>query len=188
MKGLLIFAFGVAVGATFTWQYAKQRFEEKPEPVDISEESEVKEEKPEPPKDTEPSVAEYAKVLSKQGYTDYTTSAKEEKKEVDDTNRKESVPHVIPPEEFGMMDDYDTMSLTLYSDRVLVDENDEKLEDVDGAVGIDSLDHFGEYEDEAVYVRNDRLKVDYEILLDQRTYSEILEEKPYLKELNEEDL
>ena len=48
-------------------------------------------------------------------------------------------------------------------------------------IGKDSLTHFGEYEDDSVFVRNDRLKADYEILMDQRTYAEVLQEKPYLK-------
>ena len=39
------------------------------------------------------------------------------------------------------------------------------IEDIDRVVGKDSLTHFGEYEDDSVYVRNDRLKCEYEILL-----------------------
>ena len=41
----------------------------------------------------------------------------------------------------------------------------------DDVVGMESLTHFGEYEDDSVFVRNDRLKCDYEILMDERTYS-----------------
>ena len=50
---------------------------------------------------------------------------------------------------------------------------DELVEDVDNTVGYDSLERFGEYEDDVVYVRNDRLKSDFEILLSLKKYSEI---------------
>ena len=72
---------------------------------------------------------------------------------------------------------------TRYADGVLADENDEVIEDVEDAVGIDSLNHFGEYEDDSVFVRNDARKCDYEILLDQRAYSEVVEDMPHQMEV-----
>ena len=45
---------------------------------------------------------------------------------------------------------------------------------MDEIVGEESLNHFGEYEDDSVFVRSDRLKCDYEILLDQRNYSDVV--------------
>lgn len=81
-------------------------------------------------------------------------------------------PYVIAPEEFGDNEDYDTESLTLYSDGVLTDDFDNVIEDVDGLIGRDSLTHFGEYEDDSVFVRNDTLRTDYEILQDERTYED----------------
>lgn len=50
-------------------------------------------------------------------------------------------------------------------------------------LGGDSLEHFGEYEDDSVYVRNDAKKCDYEILLDQRNYQEIFETQPHRTEM-----
>lgn len=80
-------------------------------------------------------------------------------------------PYVISPEEFGGADGYDTISLTYYSGNgVLVDDNDEQVDDVEELVGESSLTHFGEYEDDSVYVRNDVRKCDYEILLDVSSY------------------
>ena len=81
-------------------------------------------------------------------------------------------PYVISPDEFG--EDYETETLTFYSDGVLVYYiSDELVEDVDATIGSDSLSHFGEYEDDAVYVRNDSLKKDFEILRDSMKYSEV---------------
>ena len=48
------------------------------------------------------------------------------------------------------------------------------VDDPEKIVGFESLGHFGEYDDDAVYVRNDRLKCDYEILRDPRRYEEAL--------------
>ena len=84
-------------------------------------------------------------------------------------------PYVISPDEFGEMEDedYDKVSFTYYADGVLADEYDEIVENIDEIIGEESLTHFGEYEDDSVFVRNDKLKCDYEILLDQRNYSDI---------------
>ena len=88
-------------------------------------------------------------------------------------------PYVISPEEFGEFEEYEKISLTYYADKVLADENDEEVDDVDEIVGEESLNHFGEYEDDSVFVRNDRLKCDYEILLDQRNYSDVAKTMPH---------
>lgn len=78
-------------------------------------------------------------------------------------------PYVIKPEEFGN-GDYETVSFTYYSDGVLTDDFDNPIEDIDYYVGEESLDHFGEYEDDSVFVRNDNLKTDFEILLVEESY------------------
>lgn len=87
----------------------------------------------------------------------------------------ETNPYIIRPEEFGEDNDYETVSLTYYDDGVLTDEYDEILEDedVEEQVGKESLKHFGEYEDDSVFVRNDALQTDYEILLDHRKYYDV---------------
>ena len=86
---------------------------------------------------------------------------------------------MISPEEFGEFEEYEKISLTYYADQVLTDENDEEVDNVEECVGVESLNHFGDYEDDSVFVRNDRLKCDYEILLDQRNYTSIHEKIPH---------
>ena len=51
------------------------------------------------------------------------------------------------------------------------------MDDVEYVVGSDALNSFGEYEGRFVFVRNDRLKCDYEILLEQRKYSDVVNKK-----------
>lgn len=124
----------------------------------------------------EPSITEYAARLQKEGYVNYSNMTEEEQKDV--VNR----PYVIPPSEFGEFDDYEKISLTYTADGVLLDDMNEIVDDVDESVGEDSLEHFGEYEDDSVYVRNDTKKCDYEILIDQRNYQEIFDIHPHRME------
>ena len=89
---------------------------------------------------------------------------------------------MISPDEYGDQEGYDEISLTYYSDGTVADDSDRAMADaeIEETIGKDSLTHFGEYEDDSVFVRNDRLKADYEILMDQRTYADVLREKPWL--------
>ena len=89
-------------------------------------------------------------------------------------------PYVISPEEFGEYDDYEKITFTYYSDGVLADDCDQMISDYDDIVGNDFYEHFGEYEQDSVYVRNDARKTDYEILLSLSSYKELLGDKPYL--------
>lgn len=90
------------------------------------------------------SVAQAIDICKKEGYD----------MNVDEFGRDMSKPYVIRPEEFGQFDDYKQVSLSYYEkDKVLTDELDNPIEDVDMTVGLDSLTHFGQYEDDSVYVR-----------------------------------
>lgn len=115
-----------------------------------------------------PDLVQYAAMVQKYGGT-----VGEEK----EAPVKEKFPYVIPPEEFGEFEDYERISLTYYADGVLADDINEVVDDVEDIVG-DALDHFGDYEDDSVFVRCDERKCDYEILMDQRTFSEVAENNP----------
>lgn len=115
-----------------------------------------------------PDLVQYAAMVQK-----YGGNIGEEK----EAHMKDKYPYVISPEEFGEFDDYEKISLTYYADGVLADDNNEVVDDVEDIVG-DALDHFGEYEDDSVFVRCDERKCDYEILLDQRTFSEVSDSNP----------
>lgn len=124
-----------------------------------------------PEKPSEKERRDYAKRVSNLGY------AKEAKP------KPAFGPRVISPDDFGEMEEYDEISLTCYADGTLADDNDRAMgeDEIEETVGRDSLTRFGEYEEDSVFVRNDRLKADYEILRDTRTYAEVLKDKPYLK-------
>lgn len=109
-------------------------------------------------------------IISERYGTPNKPELKEKKKE--DETMAEERPYVIDPSEYGDLD-YKQVSLNYYDDGVLTYENDDVIDDIDSLVGKDSLSHFGEYEADAVYVRNDRLKIDFEILADTRRYEDI---------------
>lgn len=179
MNKTIVFAFifGAAIGSAITWKLVKTKYERiAQEEIDSVKETfsqrkntekiseEPQDEAPKTPDLSEkPSLTEYAKILRDEGYT------VDEKGGVDMKNR----PYIITPDEFGELDGYDAESLTYYADGVLTDDWDKPIEDVDDLVGEDSLTHFGEYEEDSVFVRNDRYSTDYEILRDNRTFSEI---------------
>lgn len=81
-------------------------------------------------------------------------------------------PYVIDPDEFASLDNWKTVSLTYYADDVLEDEKYRIINNRDELIGPKALTTFGEYEEDSVFVRNERLKTDYEILKDYRTYDE----------------
>ena len=81
-------------------------------------------------------------------------------------------PYVIAPYDFGELDGYSQFELTYYSDDVLEDEDYNIVTDRDELIGADSLLTFGEYEEDAVFVRNERLRADFQILKDYRTYKQ----------------
>jgi hypothetical protein len=128
------------------------------------------------PVDELPDKKEYEALLHRESYIlpeDIENKEKEEERTPVDR------PYVISPEEFGELEGYETISLTYYADMQLADESDELVDDVDEIVGEDSLTQFGVYEDDSVFVRNDAKKCDYEILLDQRNYFDVIKTNPY---------
>lgn len=187
LSGFVTFLAGAMIGSFVTWQYVKNKYEQlaQAEIDSVKETFSAMREKGFEKKAVLPSQEEikkkvverksYRDLIQQEGYTNYSKST-DERKEEPMGNEK---PYVIAPEEFGEFEEYERISLTYYADQILADENDEMIEDVDETVGVESLTHFGEYEDDSVFVRNDRLKCDYEILLDQRTYAEILEHSPH---------
>lgn len=190
----LSFIIGAASGSVGTWYCVKKKYEKlAQEEIDSvkavfskrekrnKDEVVTKKEGMTVEKNEKPSIKECVEILQKQGYINYSDMDQDEaegKKEI-----KSVRPYVISPEQFGDNEDYDQISFTYYADRILADENDEIIEDVETTVGFESLSHFGEYEDDSVFVRNDERKCDYEILLDQRMYSDVIVRMPHQMEV-----
>ena len=119
--------------------------------------------------------------LSDEEKPDYTvySQAKEKHNVFDDAmpaepEVKKDEPYVIEPTEFGEFSEYEQIELTYYKDGVICENDTDMIDPYDIFGDLDVGDHFGEYENDRVFVRDDRRQVDYEILRDERTFMEVL--------------
>lgn len=173
-SNVFIFLAGAVVGATASWLFMKTKYEkiireDREEINSFKEEYSSFKHNNFEPKKFEPKKFETEDLSLKEHYERLTMNyTSDEEKEVKNMTK----PYVISPDEFGE-NDYETHSFTYYADGVLTDDFDEVIEDIEHTVGTDSLTRFGEFEDDSVFVRDDEMKCDYEILLDERKYSEI---------------
>ena len=199
LKCVIAFALGAAVGVAASWKVletkyrkiadeeiasVKEVFSVKPVEEDTEEQdeedTEEESEEPEIVEPPKPKMTEYAAILANNGYItpkhQYATYGQIREKEGDSYYE---APYTIPPGELGECD-YEVITLTYFEgDGVLADEMDEPVDDIPTTVGADFSEHFGEYEDDTVCIRNDARKVDFEIMLDVRTYSEMMYLRKY---------
>ena len=188
LSNVLLFTAGVAVGSLVTWRYFKSKYEvveddidEESDNLDKDDQEELESIETKSDYSKKPPLKEYAKMVESNGYVPKTHMEEVEEEiangELDDKDVYE--PFIIRPEEYGELHAYETLSLNYYADGVLTDELDNPIEDVESLVPADFADHFGEYDDNAVFVRNDNLECDYEILRDLRKFTDVVGEYPY---------
>ena len=135
-----------------------------------------------------PDLIRYAAALRQTNYTSYADEKpkeeKEELKTADLTNHYPDI-FVIRQEDFGQYEDdgYENISLTFFDgDKILVDDTNRKLTDDDISVTI-GLDEWRDIQtnpmafrgEDAIYMRNNTLRCDYEILLDWRRYADVVD-------------
>ena len=187
---VLMFAAGAAIGSVVTWKVVKARYERI-----VQEELESIRETfivvgPDADQDqAEESDEEGQQECAGQINWEELEDLDEEDDEDDDkvqyanivknyTNEKGGAimtskePYVISPYDFGELDDYHQIELTYYADGILEDEEYHIVTNAEELIGPKALFTFGEYEDDSVFVRNERLMTDFQILKDYRTYSE----------------
>ena len=194
MKNLLCFVAGAAIGSVVTWKLIEKKYKDL---ADEEIESVIETFKNRKPRITKDEVKETVeKVINKfkepkETVEDivtaegYSIEDEEETEEDDESNYTVDVdpgvevivPYVITPGQFGEYNEYGTKTLTYYADNVLTDEIDNPItsDEMETMIGPDALDHFGEYEDDSVYIRDEMNEMDYEILKSEKTFSEIPE-------------
>lgn len=186
MKNVLIFIAGAAVGSAATWYIVKEKYRRiaEEEIEEIANHYKNKENVEEKKEDELKVVEHYLETDELDGvkkeYTKMIGDLGYDKSSLDDIytvkveNGETTVePFVISPDEFGDMPGYDVkQGWTYYADGFITDENDELVTDPENIIG-DAISHIGEYADDAVFVRNDNEKCDYEILKHDKTYDEI---------------
>ena len=161
---LLGLALGFVAGASVAYLYLKNQM-----PEEVTEFVPVKnerwEEATEDGKDEEKEedLKKANAIIAKNSYSQYYDEKVETKRdELEQASR--SKPYIISPGEVGDIPGYDKFTLKYYRDGVLLDDANEPLDDATSIVGDRFMTHFGEYEEDTVYVRNDRTQADYEIL------------------------
>lgn len=192
IKCTVAFILGAVAGAAVSWKVLEEKYKQiAQEEIDSvkevfsqrqSEWEQMKfediENEPEPKQPVvpaKPDIRELASKIQEEGYVRYSSNEKPEQNIEENVER----PYVIAPDEFGEIFEYETISLTYYADGILADDMDELVDDVEDVVGLDFHEHFGEYEDDSVFIRNDVYKADYEILLDPRNYADIVNLDPH---------
>ena len=196
LLNILVFTVGAAVGSAVTWKLVKNKYEQiaNEEIASVKEEyadllgrmkTKLQEDRNcENSTDAENDIytddydqAEYDELASIYRSSDEDEEDSEEggKWDLDeDEVPYMNAPYVITPDDFSSSPPgYNAQPLNYVADGVLADDWGVVL-DLDETIGEDSVEHFGEYVDDVVYVRDERLEIDYEVTRDPRTYKESL--------------
>ena len=187
LSSVIIFCGGVFIGGFLTWDFFKTKYEKiaDEEIASVKETFEHREARPDKNYKVEealkgndeyinvsPGVAErIIKIIDSNGYRNYSNTAIETDKKGGTADMELKQPYVITPEQYEDNVDYTKVSLTWYNDEVLEDDWGNVL-DPDDVIGSDALKTFGQYEKDSVFVRDDDEQIDYEVLLDTRSYKE----------------
>ena len=187
LSSVIIFCGGVFIGGFLTWDFFKTKYEKiaDEEIASVKETFEHRESRPDKNYEVEealkgndeyvnvsPGVAErIIQIIDSNGYRNYSNAKIEIDKKGGAADMELKQPYVITPEQYEDNVDYTKVSLTWYNDEVLEDDWGNVL-DPDDVIGRDALKTFGQYEKDSVFVRDDDEQIDYEVLLDTRSYKE----------------
>lgn len=171
IKTTVAFIFGAAVGAGVAWKIVTTKYESiMQEEIDSVKEAFARK------YEKEAEVIEDDPAIVKEELEEIASIYKTESTNIKKEGGSESMNNkikIVDPDEFGEDEDYDVISLTCFEDGVVTDDQLDIIEDVDDLLGCNPLEHFGEYEDDSVFVKNDKLRCYYEVLRDYREYSDL---------------
>jgi hypothetical protein len=197
MTNVIMFVAGAAIGSLATWKVMQMRYEKRiQEEVDSVKETFARWNN----RDSGEEIAEVCEETEEYSCDSDGTEQDEQDKMMDmyeyeaniqrlkyvsASNAKEEgggepaerAPYVISPDMFGE-NGYECTWLTYYADGVVEDDHWIVVENVDDVIGDDFMNHFDEYAENTVFIRNESLKTDYEITKDRRTYAESQEDAP----------
>ena len=182
---IVAFIFGAAAGSVITWFVTKKHYEKiAQEEIDSVKEvfskrhdkieSEPESEQPEE-SDADISEDEPEEDWDQETELEYLQIASQYDDDLTIEERSKAKPVIISPDEFGEDHSYDQIELVYYADGILADERD-IISNIADIVGEDFESHFGEYEDDSVYIRNDRLRSEYAIIKDERSFYDVFKE------------
>ena len=183
MKSLLMLVGGIVIGGSVSWMYHKNKYEKmvQEEIESLRDHSKEKNKEDQSITKDEHEKKHDDEIIDEDSYTedidqvekiiDYNHYSNPN----DDQNivNKYKKPYVVTPEEFATISGFDTDTFYYHHDNIISNGNNEMVEDVNDILGlnVDEIrDQFGVYEEDSVFIRNMRLKTDYEILLEESDY------------------
>lgn len=194
IKGAFIFLTGAGIGAGISFLVTKKVYETK-----CAEEIEVMRKKYKAEGDSVSSAISEMKDIVKERYLkeseseddaiiftreeslDEESDIEEEMAESEFPEEEPEIrkyPYPITPEEYFEGDDpgIGKRALIYYAgDDTLVDETTEELQEL-GQIGVDNLGLFGKYEDKRLFIRNEPLGEDYEVIFEEGSFHQLDEE------------
>jgi AraC-like DNA-binding protein len=184
MKNILMFIGGLTIGAGVSWMYHKNKYEKMVQEeveslrehakekegssIDLNQFEEQEAKKVELQETEEEIEEQQEQARNIINYNKYSTPEPTET-----VAEKYKKPFVVTPEDFASVVGFDTDSFYFFADDVIANGSRERIDDVEELFGlsIDEIkDQFGVYEEDCVYIRNMRMKCDYEILKDEEYF------------------
>lgn len=163
MKSFLMLLAGVGIGVGVSWVYHKNKYEQL-----VEEELEsVREHSRKYTKE------DYDKANRKEDASRQPISKDEAIKNYNEVIKDNAYSHepekdifIVTPDDFSTIPGYDADSLNYHTNDIISNDDEEEVdvEDLLGMTALEIKDHFGQYEEDAVYIRNTLLHTDYEIL------------------------
>lgn len=186
MKKALLFIGGMAVGVAISWQYHKNKYEQmiqedmeslrarrmktgestKCDKGTKVDDKSVDEEVYEP---TDEDLDKAGDIIDVYKYKTKVDGNEE-------THIEALRPYIITSAEFASVPMYDTDTFYYHKNDIITNDDDSAIiDDVEYYLGMSTLEvkaHFGESEEDtdSVYIRNDKLKTDIEILWDEEDF------------------
>lgn len=201
IKGVLVFAIGAAIGALTTYKMMKDRMEEN----NFLEEDIYEYEAEDPPRPVNRQIDMEEIELAKEDFT-RSVNEKFEKKIISYNNisakpdltsliEDDIKPKIITVHQFDDENPwYEKKSLWFYEkDDTVADEEDKIVDDPCALIGFEALLSFGQGSEDSdvVYVRNNKLGVDYEVVRLDKSYQEVVlgikPEEPHRKKVKQDD-
>lgn len=204
--GTILFTAGAVIGSLVTWKVVKTKYEDiAQEEIDSvkeeytrlmvsmrkklndsvtykDDEDDESEEDADDDDFDDSTMTNYNKIVKSYRSSDEEENNQnekegEEKEEDNDGVSYMKAPYVISPDDFGSVPGYNVEPLDYFADGILADGWGVEL-DIAETIGEDAVNHFGDYDDDVVYVRNEQTELEYEVTRDPRTYAEAVRTNP----------
>ncbi|MCI6805639.1 MAG: hypothetical protein MR912_08630 [Prevotella sp.] len=204
--GAIIFTAGAVIGSLVTWKVVKTKYEDiAQEEIDSvkeeytrlmvsmrkklndsvtykDDEDDESEENRDDDDFDDSTITNYNEIVKSYRSSDEEENNQnekegEEKEEDNDGVSYMEAPYVISPDDFGSIPGYNVEPLDYFADGILADGWGVEL-DIAETIGEDAVNHFGDYDDDVVYVRNEQTNLEYEVTRDPRTYAEAVRTNP----------